>query len=96
MRGSLAQGAGCRFGAKLSRDLEGQLESGRRIDRDDLIPGDLLIFENTYRRGIAHGGIYIGDGRIIHAVDESTGMLVGALGNDYWASRYYGASRPGR
>ena len=84
------------FDVKLPRDLGGQLESGRRIDRDDLIPGDLLIFQNTYRRGISHGGIYIGEGRFIHAVDESTGVVISSLGSNYWASRYYGASRPGR
>ena len=84
------------FGVRLPRDLEGQLASGRRIDRDGLIPGDLLIFENTYRHGISHGGIYLGDGRFIHAADERTGVVVSALENTYWASRYYAASRPGR
>jgi len=45
-------------GLELPRDLGGQLESGRWIEQDELIPGDLLIFANTYRRGVSHSAVY--------------------------------------
>jgi cell wall-associated NlpC family hydrolase len=84
------------LGLDLPRDLGGQLESGRPISRDELIPGDLLIFQNTYKRGISHSAVYIGDGQFVHANDERTGVLVSTFGNHYWEVRFYGASRPGR
>jgi cell wall-associated NlpC family hydrolase len=83
-------------GLELPRDLGGQLESGRWIEQDELIPGDLLIFANTYRRGISHSAVYLGDGQFVHANDESTGVVVSTFANPYWTTRFYGASRPGR
>ena len=66
------------------------------FERDHLIPGDLLIFHNTYKRGISHSAVYIGDGQFVHANDERTGVLVSTFANHYWEARFYGASRPGR
>jgi cell wall-associated NlpC family hydrolase len=83
-------------GLDLPRDLGGQLDSGRRIEPDQLIPGDLLIFQNTYRRGISHSAIYLGDGEFVHANDERTGVVVSSFHNPYWSHRFYAASRPGR
>ncbi len=83
-------------GLELPRDLGGQLESGRWIEQDELIPGDLLIFANTYRRGVSHSAVYLGDSQFVHANDESTGVVVSTFANPYWTTRFYGASRPGR
>ena len=84
------------FGLELGHDLGGQLASGRPIEPDQLQPGDLVIFQNTYKGGISHGGVYVGQGQFVHANDESTGVVVSSMGSSYWAPRYYGASRPGR
>jgi cell wall-associated NlpC family hydrolase len=51
------------------------------------------VFANTYRAGLSHVGIYVGDGQFVHAVDEAHGVMVSALGDGYWASRLVGASR---
>ena len=72
-----------------------QATSGRAIKRDKLHPGDLLIFQNTYRPGPSHTGIYLGDGRFVHAADERRGVTINGVQESYWASRYYGARRPG-
>jgi cell wall-associated NlpC family hydrolase len=75
-------------------DLWGQLQAGPRISRENLQPGDLVFFQNTYRAGISHSGIYIGGGRFINAEDYGKGVKVASMGDSYWAARYFGASRP--
>jgi cell wall-associated NlpC family hydrolase len=81
------------FGVDLPRNEAGQLESGTRVSADELQPGDVLVFANTYRRGLSHVGIYVGDGRFVHAVDERHGVTISNLWDGYWAPRFVGASR---
>lgn len=80
-------------GFSVPRMLEDQLTTGRRIRLEELRPGDILFFENTYKSGLSHNGIYVGDGKIVHAVDESTGVASSVLGAAYWSERYVGAVR---
>lgn len=62
----------------------------------DLQPGDLLFF-NTLQRAHSHVGIYVGDGRFIHAPRPGTRVrleeLTGPAGR-YWTQRFDGARRP--
>ncbi|HEY8476576.1 MAG TPA: C40 family peptidase, partial [Chloroflexota bacterium] len=81
-------------GVPISRGLWGQLESGQRVSRDALQPGDIVFFQNTYMAGLSHNGIYLGGGQFIHAVDPSQGVKISSLNDPYWASRWFGASRP--
>ena len=81
-------------GAPVPRDLWGQLNSGARVSRSALQPGDLVFFQNTYRPGLSHDGIYVGGGQFIHAASENTGVIISRLDNPYWNARYFAASRP--
>ena len=81
------------FGVSMPHNEAGQLSTGERVDANDLRPGDVLVFANTYRRGLSHVGIYLGDGRFVHAVDEAHGVQVSTLWDSYWAPRFVGASR---
>jgi cell wall-associated NlpC family hydrolase len=63
------------------------------VDWDAWQPGDLLYFAGTYRDGISHTGIYIGDGQFIHAENEGTGVVISSVYSDYYAGHYYGAYR---
>ncbi|WP_188456219.1 C40 family peptidase [Virgibacillus oceani] len=58
---------------------------------DEPSPGDVVFFENTYKDGVSHSGIYIGNNQMIHAGTEETGVEVTDLGYSYWESRYIGA-----
>ena len=81
-------------GAPVPRDLWGQLNSGARVSRSALQPGDLVFFQNTYRPGLSHDGIYVGGGQFIHAASENTGVITSRLDNPYWSARYFAATRP--
>jgi len=74
--------------------LGSQLNSGPRVSRDQLLPGDLLFWQNTYVAGISHTGIYLGGGRFINAESESVGVQIRSLNDPYWSARFLGASRP--
>lgn len=55
-------------------------------------PGDLVFFENTYKAGISHLGIYIGDNQFIHA-DEKKGITISNLSNPYYTAHFDGFKR---
>lgn len=52
-------------------------------------PGDLVFF-NTLGPSFSHVGIYIGDGRFVHAANERTGVKTERLNHVYWAKRFEG------
>ncbi|MGD1983884.1 MAG: C40 family peptidase [Chromatiaceae bacterium] len=83
----LVQFAHGRVGIEVPRTTAGQWRSASPLDRDHLLPGDVLFFEigGTKSR---HVGIYEGSGRFIHA--PSSGKPVGraSLDNPYWRSRW--------
>jgi cell wall-associated NlpC family hydrolase len=81
------------FGVSLPHDEAGQLASGRTVSTDSLQPGDVVIFANTYKSGLSHSGIYVGDGEFVHAADERHGVVLSPLWDDYWGPRLVGATR---
>ena len=58
---------------------------------NDPQPGDLVFFENTYKAGISHVGIYLGNQQFIHAGD--TKVEISRLDNSYWNSKLDGFKR---
>ncbi|MHB0871043.1 MAG: LysM peptidoglycan-binding domain-containing protein [Chloroflexota bacterium] len=74
--------------------LGGQLGAGPRVSRDQLLPGDLIFWQNTYTAGLSHVGIYLGGGRFINAESEAVGVQIRSLNDPFWSARFYGASRP--
>ena len=81
------------FGINMPHNEAGQLASGERVSTDAIEPGDVLVFANTYRRGLSHTGIYLGEGRFVHAADEAHGVTVSNLWDGYWSPRLVGATR---
>lgn len=62
------------------------------VKRDELRPGDLVFF-NTLRSAFSHVGIYVGDGKFIHAPRTGGLVRVEDMRAAYWAKRYNGARR---
>ena len=62
------------------------------IKRNELKPGDLVFF-NTLRRTFSHVGIYVGEGRFIHAPRPGGEVRVEDMGVSYWSTRFTGARR---
>jgi cell wall-associated NlpC family hydrolase len=81
------------LGIGVPHDMAVQYQMGRSVSRDALQPGDLVFFQNTFRPGMSHDGIYIGGGQFIHAETESSGVTISDLNSDYYSSRWYGAVR---
>jgi cell wall-associated NlpC family hydrolase len=65
------------FGYRINRTSATQYNNGRRISANELLPGDLVFY--GYSGVISHVGLYIGDGKIIHASDPSRGILISGL-----------------
>lgn len=80
------------LGLVLPRSAHEQAEATERIDRTDLRPGDLVFF-NTMRRAFSHVGIYVGNGKFIHAPSAGGVIRVEDMGTAYWSRRFDGARR---
>jgi cell wall-associated NlpC family hydrolase len=63
-----------------------------QVKRDELKPGDLVFF-NTLKRTFSHVGIYVGDGKFIHAPRTGSEVRVEDMRLAYWTKRYNGARR---
>ena len=79
-------------GLLLPRSAAQQAAATQRIDKAELKPGDLVFF-NTMRRAFSHVGIYVGNGKFIHAPKPGAEVRVEDLGVAYWAKRFDGARR---
>lgn len=78
------------YGMDLPRSSRDQFLAGRKVERDELRPGDLVFF----RRGgvIDHAGIYMGHNYFIHSA-SSVGVAYSTLDAPYFGPRYAGARR---
>ena len=79
-------------GLVLPRTASEQADATQVIDKKDLRPGDLVFF-NTMRRAFSHVGIYVGDGKFLHAPRSGTEVRIESMDIAYWQSRFNGARR---
>lgn len=83
-----------KLGYSLPHYTGSQWNMGNRIsDRNALVPGDLVFFNTC--GPISHVGIYIGDGKFIHAPRTGKTIEIASLNDSYYSPRYAGAVRIG-
>ena len=74
------------FGYSLNRTSSGQRSNGKAVKKADLQPGDIVCFSG-------HVGIYIGDGKFIHAANSRKGVIISSLSESYYKKKYITARR---
>jgi cell wall-associated NlpC family hydrolase len=80
------------WGIRLPHNTKAQSEAGVPVSLAELQAGD-LVFYDTQKRPYSHVGIYMGDGKFVHAPKSGARVRVESLRSDYWSSRFNGARR---
>ena len=81
------------FNINLTRTASGQYkDNGTHIHKSDLVPGDLVFFSSNGRT-VTHVGIYIGEGKFVHASGIHVGVIISSLDCAYYTRGWWGAKR---
>lgn len=101
---SLTSGADCsgylqsvfkKFGINLARVTYDQINQGSKISFSDMQVGDLIFFDtDPSQSGPDHVGLYIGNGKFVHAPKPGDSVKVSSLSDGYYSSRFMAARRP--
>lgn len=78
------------YGLQLPRTTEAQVDLGYKVSADELQTADLVFFKTGW--ATRHVGIYIGQGRFLHA-STSRGVMISSLDNPYWQRHYWTSRR---
>ena len=74
-------------GVAIPHNAAQQFRLGTPVDRDRLVPGDVVFFNQ-----LRHNGIYLGDGRFVHSAKPG-GVKIARLDDDWFRTRWVGARR---
>ncbi|AXK72438.1 NlpC/P60 family protein [Lysobacter sp. TY2-98] len=80
------------LGVELPRVAREQAQTGMQVERSQLTAGDLVFF-STHSSGVDHVGIYIGDGKFLHAPRTGRDVTVSQLDSGYWNGKFVQARR---
>ncbi|HEV8644926.1 MAG TPA: C40 family peptidase [Burkholderiales bacterium] len=81
-----------RAGISMPRATQPQRNATKLISVRSLRPGDLLFFDQEGKKA-SHVGIYLGDGRFVHAPSTGGRVRTDSLGADYWKKHFVEARR---
>ena len=65
-----------------------------KVAKNQWQSGDILYFATSGNGKVSHAGIYVGDGRFIHAPSSGGTVRMDRVDNNYWKKAYIGANRP--
>jgi len=74
---------------RVSRDMA---QSGERVERTAISAGDLVFFSRRGKR-VDHVGIYVGNGKFLHAPRTGKDVMLSPLETGYWAGKFMQARR---
>ena len=79
------------LGLSLPRTAHDIYTTATNVDNASLVPGNLVFFSASGSK-ISHVGIYMGEGKFIHAASAGpkTGVIVSKLSEGYWSRTYVG------
>jgi cell wall-associated NlpC family hydrolase len=77
---------------RLPRSADEIWRIGQEVDRSTLEPGD-LVFYNTMRKPFSHVGVYVGEGKFVHAPASGGAVRTENMDDRYWSRRWNGAKR---
>ena len=94
----LTQWSYAQVGLWLPRTAQQQFDATIRLSREQIQPGDLVFFAQTYPSDtwITHVGIYVGGGVMINAPQEGDVIKEVPVFAGFWGAHYAGAGRPRR
>lgn len=79
-------------GINIGRNTESQMSYGQKIQKNELTPGDLVFFADTYasgyKNGVSHVGIYVGNNEFIHCSSGAGTVVKSKLNSAYYQSHY--------
>jgi cell wall-associated NlpC family hydrolase len=78
---------------KIPRASSALYNAGKPVRLSDLRAGDLVFFENTYKKGISHVGVYAGHNKFIHSANRRHGVTTARLSDPYYQRHFAGARR---
>lgn len=80
-------------GISLYRNSAAQSNNGYPVSKSNLKQGDLLFFSTNGSGSISHVGIYVGNGKMIHASTPSTGVIISDIDSNYYSNTFVTARR---
>ena len=80
------------FDVNLPRTARGMYKKGDHVSKSKLQKGDLVFFR-TYAKFPSHVGIYMGNGKFIHASSAKKKVIITNFQGKYYQKRYIGAKR---
>jgi len=81
-----------KFSIELPHSSREQFKQGEKVDRDKLEEGDLVFFSSGEKYP-NHVGIYIGNGKFLHAASKAKKVIISDLDALWYSMRYLGARR---
>ncbi len=82
------------FGYSLPRSSASMYSAITKIDRSELLPGDLVFFSTSSSGSkVGHVGIYVGGGDFIHGSSGAGQVTYSNLADNYYAKHYIGSGR---